>query len=374
MQKKKRLFLTIFVALCPALPSMRLASIPGWRIFPGRTHRDVGSRGEGGIHIDFSGKANARKLSRRVRPRVARTIKKYSAGSEEDQARNLLIEGDNLQAMATLFRERGPGRPDPHGPAVQHRQRLAVQRPLGGGPERPGHRRVGQRGRRRPAHEVDAVHVAAAPDDEDDAEAERGAGDLHRLPRAVPARPDARRAVRPGEPARDHQLAEELRAHATTSRHVSTATEYVLVYAKDEEKAKTVLLPRSEDDGRALPIPDGDPRLWKPATAAAQGEAHQGHGVRDPVPVHRRGASTRRAAAVGETSRSRSWAGCRQWGCEYELKDLEGREEASGDRRGRARRGAEGQGRSSSTELDEAHEAGRRRCWRPGLGRASSSA
>lgn len=65
------------------------------------------SRGEGGIRIDFSGKTNARTLARRVRPRVARTIKKYGAGSEEEQARNVVIEGDNLQAMATLYRERG---------------------------------------------------------------------------------------------------------------------------------------------------------------------------------------------------------------------------------------------------------------------------
>jgi adenine-specific DNA-methyltransferase len=62
---------------------------------------------EGGIRIDFSGKRNARQLARRVRPRVARTIKKYSVGSEEAQSRNLVIEGDNLQAMATLYRERG---------------------------------------------------------------------------------------------------------------------------------------------------------------------------------------------------------------------------------------------------------------------------
>lgn len=62
---------------------------------------------EGGIRIDFSGKGTARQLARRVRPRVARTIKKYSVGSEEAQSQNLVIEGDNLQAMATLFRERG---------------------------------------------------------------------------------------------------------------------------------------------------------------------------------------------------------------------------------------------------------------------------
>jgi adenine-specific DNA-methyltransferase len=65
------------------------------------------ARSEGGIRIDFSGKTNARKLYRRVRPRIARPIKKYCVGSDEDQARNLVIEGDNLQAMATLFRERG---------------------------------------------------------------------------------------------------------------------------------------------------------------------------------------------------------------------------------------------------------------------------
>src|SRR5262249_17575679 len=65
------------------------------------------ARGEGGIYIDFAGKTNARKLARRVRPRVMRTIKKYSAGSEDEQAENLVIEGDNLQAMVTLYKERG---------------------------------------------------------------------------------------------------------------------------------------------------------------------------------------------------------------------------------------------------------------------------
>ncbi len=65
------------------------------------------ARGEGGIRINFAGKTNARKLYRRVRPRIARTIKRYSVGSDGEQARNLVIEGDNLQAMATLYRERG---------------------------------------------------------------------------------------------------------------------------------------------------------------------------------------------------------------------------------------------------------------------------
>ena len=61
---------------------------------------------ESGIRISFTGKANARSLARRVRPRVARPLTKYGAGDGADRARNLVVEGDNLQAMATLYRYR----------------------------------------------------------------------------------------------------------------------------------------------------------------------------------------------------------------------------------------------------------------------------
>jgi len=62
---------------------------------------------EGGIKIAFSGKSNARQLARAVRPRVSRLVSKYAVGSPEDRARNIVVEGDNLQAMATLYKERG---------------------------------------------------------------------------------------------------------------------------------------------------------------------------------------------------------------------------------------------------------------------------
>ena len=61
----------------------------------------------GGITVNFSGKANATQIARKVRPRVVRRIKTLSVGDQAAQADNLLIEGDNLQAMATLYRERG---------------------------------------------------------------------------------------------------------------------------------------------------------------------------------------------------------------------------------------------------------------------------
>ncbi len=65
------------------------------------------AQGEAGIRIAFPGKGTARQLARRVRPRVSRAIAAFSVGSPEEQARNLVIEGDNLQAMTTLYSKRG---------------------------------------------------------------------------------------------------------------------------------------------------------------------------------------------------------------------------------------------------------------------------
>jgi adenine-specific DNA-methyltransferase len=59
--------------------------------------------GQDGIRIAFAGKANARRVARAVRPRVARTIQAAGFGEDDDRARDLLIEGDNLQSMVTLW-------------------------------------------------------------------------------------------------------------------------------------------------------------------------------------------------------------------------------------------------------------------------------
>lgn len=63
--------------------------------------------GGGGISLGFAGKTATRRLARRVRPRVMRRVAKYGIGTDEQRSRNRLIEGDNLQAMTTLYKERG---------------------------------------------------------------------------------------------------------------------------------------------------------------------------------------------------------------------------------------------------------------------------
>ncbi|BCW86475.1 hypothetical protein NicSoilE8_41480 (plasmid) [Arthrobacter sp. NicSoilE8] len=67
----------------------------------------LAERTDPGVNIAFPGKAITRQLARKVRPRVQRTIAKHSAGTPTEQAQNLILEGDNLHGLATLYRERG---------------------------------------------------------------------------------------------------------------------------------------------------------------------------------------------------------------------------------------------------------------------------
>ncbi|CAG8536812.1 6534_t:CDS:2 [Gigaspora margarita] len=58
---------------------------------------------QGGIKILFSGKANAQRVARKVKPRTLREMPELSVGSEEQKTKNLVIEGDNLLALSTLY-------------------------------------------------------------------------------------------------------------------------------------------------------------------------------------------------------------------------------------------------------------------------------
>ena len=58
----------------------------------------------GGIVLNFHGKRTAQEIDKKVRPRQTLIKKELCVGSPEDQARNVLIEGENLQAMVTLYK------------------------------------------------------------------------------------------------------------------------------------------------------------------------------------------------------------------------------------------------------------------------------
>ncbi|MBR0753544.1 site-specific DNA-methyltransferase [Bradyrhizobium jicamae] len=61
----------------------------------------------GGVALSFSGKRSALEIGRKVRPRIMRRESKFHVGPPDQQGRNLLIEGENLQAMVTLYKYRG---------------------------------------------------------------------------------------------------------------------------------------------------------------------------------------------------------------------------------------------------------------------------
>src|SRR4051812_1556561 len=61
----------------------------------------------GGIKIIFSGKSAAQRITRKVKPRILREVLELGIGSEEEKSQNLVIEGDNLKAMATLYQYHG---------------------------------------------------------------------------------------------------------------------------------------------------------------------------------------------------------------------------------------------------------------------------
>jgi hypothetical protein len=60
-----------------------------------------------GVALTFHGKRSALEISRRVRPRVMRPERKLHVGAPDEQSRNLVIEGENLQTMVTLYKYRG---------------------------------------------------------------------------------------------------------------------------------------------------------------------------------------------------------------------------------------------------------------------------
>ena len=243
------------------------------------------ARGEGGIRIDFSGKDNARGLARRVRPRVARTVKKYSVGSEEDQATNRVIEGDNLQAMATLFRERGQ-----------------VDLILTDPPYNTGNDwRYNDRWEEDPNDPGIGEWVSA-----DD-----GARHTKWMRFMWPRLQMMKSMLKPGgvlaicidhrELFRLGQMLDELFdqrnrlaiinwQRASSLRNdksgVSTATEYVLVYAKDREQAKTQKLSRTVEHDAGYTNPDEDPDgPWTGVSPFAPGaKTHAGmvYGVQHP--------------------------------------------------------------------------------------------
>ena len=60
----------------------------------------------GGIAIMFHGKRSAMEIQKLVRPRAIKVDKELCFGTKEEQAKNIILEGENLQSMVTLYKYR----------------------------------------------------------------------------------------------------------------------------------------------------------------------------------------------------------------------------------------------------------------------------
>jgi adenine-specific DNA-methyltransferase len=205
-----------------------------------------------------------------------RLATKYSVGAEEEQALNQVIEGENLQAMVTLYRERGQVdlilTDPPYNTGRDFRYNDCWD-------EDPNDPDLGE----------------LVPEDD-------GARHTKWMKFMWPRLKVMREMLKPSgvlaicidyrEMFRLGAMLDELfgeanrlaiinwqKAYAPKSdkTHVSTATEYVLVYAKNEERTTTEALPRTVVANARYKNPDGDLRLWKGGDAGGPGaKTHQG--------------------------------------------------------------------------------------------------
>lgn len=228
----------------------------------------VRERADSGVKISFPGKAMSRRITRRVRPRVQRTVSKYGIGTPEERSKNLLVEGDNLQALATLYKERG------------NVDLILTDPPYNTG----GDWRYN--------------------DQWDEDPNDPGIGDLvleddrakhtkwmkFMYPRLLlmkqMLKPTGVLAICIDHRELYHlgQMLDELFGEAnrlaiinwqksysprSDKDHVSTATEYVLVYAKNEDRATTALLARNDTMDARYKSRDGDEKVWKSGDLSA---------------------------------------------------------------------------------------------------------
>lgn len=237
-----------------------------------------------GVSLSFPGKMLARQLGRRVRPRNQRTVKSYSAGDEHRRSRNVLIDGDNLQALVSLYRERG------------QIDMILTDPPYNTG----GDFRYNDKWDKDP-NDPDMGEFVGSDDPAKHTKWMKFMYPRLQMMRAM-LKPsgvlaiciDSRELFHLGQML-DEVFGEENRlaiinwqksySPRSDNRHVSTATEYVLVYARDETVGKTGLEPRTTSMDARYQNRDGDLRLWKAGDfSGPKALTHQGmvYGVQSP--------------------------------------------------------------------------------------------
>lgn len=283
--------------------------------------------GKNGIVMSYTGRAAPWQIIRQVKPKLHRIIKKISFGEETAQSENEIWDGENLSAMVTLYKYRG-------------QVDLVVTDPP---------YNTGEDFRYNDKWEKDPND----PDLGDVVPKDDGSKHSKWLRFMTPRIWMMREMLKPGGVmaicidhrelfrlgmlmdeifGEDNRLAiinwQKSAAARPDNRHVSTATEYVLVYGKDISRVRTASLTRGEADNKRYSNPDNDPgNDWREGNLTAKSySAKDDYGIQSPFTgvVHYPAGN----GAWRHPKRNiKSWlAG---WGTDYEERDI-------GDGRGKA--------------------------------------
>ena len=222
----------------------------------------------GGISLSFYGKRTAAEIDKRVRPRSTRIQKHLCVGSPEEQAQNMIIEGENLQALVTLYKYK------------EQVDLIVTDPPYNTGEDF----RYNDRWDNDPNDPELGLLVAR----------EDGSRHTKWMKAMLPRLKMMKSMLKPSGVIAvciDHRelfhlgmlmneiFGEENRigiinwqksySPKNQDSHVSSGTEYILVYAREKDMARTELLPREDAmDGR-FRNPDGDKEPWKGADTTA---------------------------------------------------------------------------------------------------------
>lgn len=275
-----------------------------------------------GVSLSFPGKVLARQIGRRVRPRTMRTVKSLSAGDDRGRANNLIIEGDNLQALASLYRERG------------QIDMILTDPPYN----------TGLDWRYNDKWDTDPNDPAMGDLVGSDDPARHTKWMKFMYPRLQMMRAmlkssgvlaiciDGRELFHLGQMldelfGEQNRLAiinwQKMTAPKNHDKGVSTATEYVLVYAKDAELVRTGRLEHSEATAASYKNRDADPAgSWTSTDATLMGGAtHPGqvYGIQNPFSgrIH-----YPQVGRCWRNERAKMQAAAEAWGVEYEDRDL----------------------------------------------------
>lgn len=227
--------------------------------------------GKDGIVLNYTGRTAPWQIVRQIKPRMFEFNKRASVGSAEEECANELWDGENLSTMVTLYKYRGQ-----------------VDLVLTDPPYNTGEDfRYNDKWDKDP-NDPDMGDLVAKDD---------GSRHSKWLRFMTPRLWMMREMLKPGgviaicidhrELYRLGMLMDEIfheenrigiinwqksYAPRNDQKHISTATEYVLVYAKDIERVRTMALPRTEAMNSRYGTWDGDPDPWKPGDLTAPGD------------------------------------------------------------------------------------------------------